>query len=404
VFVYASVSLNKKTTAPSPGSDFIEEARALADKQPEWQGEGTIAPVKDDPDAPKPVIELSHEKELDLGLVPNSNPTTGQITVYNKGKGLLVINRINSSCGCTKGTMAADQKRIPPGGSGIIEVTLLPQYVHTFESRKNLFIFSNDPERPRIDIDVVAEIDPEFVLEPDKINFGTVAKGTKAEHDIIVRQLSPEPFAVTDIRVLGRDTNDIVVSFEKRPESQWTSSGHAEYVIHAALPEDVSPGNVSGRFLIMTSCKRVPSVAVDYEGKVLAPYRIEPPGPIVLSTKQGDETSDESRQPTHTTIVGEGPIEVVDVSCTSTDFTAAAHATETANSVIIEITANTELRPSPRTDYVKFTVKAGSGSFRDKIPVRISLRPPRKLRKPFLDKTQPANQQAPNTTQTETGN
>jgi len=392
VFAYSLVSQRQPATPESTEDDFIQEARARASERPEWEGEGALAAAEDSASSEKPVIELAPEKELDLGMISNSTPGTGTITILNKGAGLLLINRVNSSCGCTKGSIEEKYKKIPPGGSGVIDVTVYPKNVHAFESRKTLSIFSNDPTRPRVDVDVVATVDPEFSVEPRKLDFGQVQKGQPVAFDIVVRQLNDEPFAVTGVKGLGRGDDSLLLSYEERDESQWTTPGRAEFDVHVALTEEAPPGPLKGRFQIQTSCKRVPTFPIEFEGEVVSFFKLDPQGPLVVPTVNvgGSEL-----EPSVLKVIGDSPIEVSDISCSSVDFTATSRPGDEPNTVLIEVVANAGAKLSPQAESVRFAVKSETQTVRTAVPVRLTLGARGPNRRPFLEQKQTAESAEP---------
>ncbi|HEX71813.1 MAG TPA: DUF1573 domain-containing protein, partial [Candidatus Hydrogenedentes bacterium] len=108
----------------------------------------------------------------------NTANTEHRLKVFNHGKAPLRIFDIKTTCAaCTIGFMPPERAVIPPGGESHIEVVFIPRGVHGFFSHKTLTIYSNDPKQPALMVNVKASVDPEFALEPEEIDFGTLQKG-----------------------------------------------------------------------------------------------------------------------------------------------------------------------------------------------------------------------------------
>jgi len=107
------------------------------------------------PGAPRPVIEV-RETAQDGGIVEEGTLVKYRFTVANRGQVDLEIPQVNPSCGCTVPHWA---KRIKPGQEATIEAD-----VHTEHFRgpisKALTVFSNDPERPQLELTMTARVTP----------------------------------------------------------------------------------------------------------------------------------------------------------------------------------------------------------------------------------------------------
>lgn len=106
--------------------------------------------------------ELVLDRELlDLGQVVNGEIRTVEVPVRNAGKGTLVIEALSTSCGCTSATV--DPMAIEPGQSGILHIRF-DSGAHGPEANgpvtRQVFIASNDPERPEVEFRFQADVVP----------------------------------------------------------------------------------------------------------------------------------------------------------------------------------------------------------------------------------------------------
>ncbi len=80
-------------------------------------------------------------------------------TVRNTGSGELVIERVSTSCGCTSATI--DRDTLEPGVETGLHVTFNPKLMEE-EIRgkvsRIIFIRSNDPENPELEIKITANV------------------------------------------------------------------------------------------------------------------------------------------------------------------------------------------------------------------------------------------------------
>jgi hypothetical protein len=103
-------------------------------------------------------ISLERER-IDLGEVINGEIVTRQISVSNGGNANLVIDAVTTSCGCTKASL--EPMTIPPGGNGLLTIEF-DSGAHGEELTgsliRQIFIASNDPQQPEVQVELAAEI------------------------------------------------------------------------------------------------------------------------------------------------------------------------------------------------------------------------------------------------------
>ena len=105
-------------------------------------------------------IALERER-IDVGEVVNGEIVTRQMSVSNGGNANLVIDAVTTSCGCTKASL--EPVTIPPGGSGLLTIEF-DSGAHGEELTgsliRQIFIASNDPQQPEVQVELAAEILP----------------------------------------------------------------------------------------------------------------------------------------------------------------------------------------------------------------------------------------------------
>jgi hypothetical protein len=84
------------------------------------------------------------EKEYNFGVLEYKKPVQHRVTVKNIGKSPLIINNVETSCGCTVPDWS--KKPIKPGKEGEINITYDSDFPGKF--RKTITVFYNGSESP----------------------------------------------------------------------------------------------------------------------------------------------------------------------------------------------------------------------------------------------------------------
>lgn len=107
---------------------------------------------------PPPDIALSHDS-FDFGTIPDRGVQEHRLEVQNLGRGDLVVSAFYTSCGCTTARLSAGI--VPRGGSAELTVRFDPAF-HEVEGEvwRAVIIETNDPDEPRVEFLVRAEVVP----------------------------------------------------------------------------------------------------------------------------------------------------------------------------------------------------------------------------------------------------
>lgn len=101
----------------------------------------------------KPVIEFSQMLH-DFGKIEEGEKVACVFTFHNKGDADLLITSATTSCGCT--VPKFDDKPVPPGGKGMVEVVFDSSYRNGTQN-KTIAIRSN-ARRPVVILTIKAEV------------------------------------------------------------------------------------------------------------------------------------------------------------------------------------------------------------------------------------------------------
>ncbi|MGB8952212.1 MAG: DUF1573 domain-containing protein [Candidatus Aminicenantales bacterium] len=100
----------------------------------------------------------------------------------NDGEAMLTIKNVETSCGCTAALVS--DKKIEPGKEGRIQIVFNTRE-YAGEVTKYIFVDSNDPKRPRVQLQITASIDvpPQPRIELDRFTYdaGLIVEGEDLE-------------------------------------------------------------------------------------------------------------------------------------------------------------------------------------------------------------------------------
>jgi hypothetical protein len=128
----------------------------------------------------------------------SSNACTFGFT--NTGRGTLRITQTSGTCKCTVPDL--QKKDYAPGESGQLSVQF---HAPTFQgpTSQNVFVSSNDPENPKVELTVRAHVQAKVQVTPDMMTLSLIDANNAGAVAITLKSLDKEPFAVTGINFEG---------------------------------------------------------------------------------------------------------------------------------------------------------------------------------------------------------
>lgn len=177
-----------KTEQAAPEKDLLKQVETDVAKAPAKSAEKAIPA-----DAPKiKVVNSSY----DFGVLPpDSKDNKGKFEFINEGKGVLKIDHVQSTCGCTVPELS--KKEYQPGESGTLTFTFhAPAYAGNVT--KHLYIVSNDPANPRAELTLMAKVEVKVIADPNRVEL-ILNKENAGMPSIKVKSVDNQPFAITSI-------------------------------------------------------------------------------------------------------------------------------------------------------------------------------------------------------------
>lgn len=377
LLAYAQQARRQRQSASGSEDDFLARVHRLQQAVPLTQGDGSLPPIDAEQDL-VPIIALETQ-DLDLGTVSNQTDSQHRLQVFNRGKAPLRISDIRTTCACTTGAIAPERAVIAPGGESYIEVTILPRRIPGFFSHKTLTIFSNDPTRPSVQVNVNVLVEPEFALTPENLDFGAFNKGETPQQVMTLRQLSDARILIKDISEFGLDATEkesgmFRFAYEQLPESDWTAPGKAEYRIIATPSVLLPPRPFQQRIVITTNIERIPVHWTFAKGEVIAPYTIEPAHPNRLTLLPEKLEAQPARVGGVVRVTGDQPLQITDIAPGAQWLHAAPRPEAPAATVFLDVMALPDAPQGRQETELRFTVKVGDKAYPERIAVRGFLR------------------------------
>lgn len=148
-------------------------------------GLGLAAGALAQPARPRAVFKATVH---DFGTVKQGDVVTYEFVFKNEGGAALVIDKVETTCGCTA-ALVSDQK-IAPGKEGKLKATFDTRGYSGRLSRY-LYLVSNDGENPRRELSLVADIQvpPSARIDVDRYNvdMGLVLEGESPSAKIVIK-------------------------------------------------------------------------------------------------------------------------------------------------------------------------------------------------------------------------
>lgn len=310
---------------------------------------------------------------FDMGVISRDGPTRMQVELVNEGFEEVVIDQVSTSCSCVSVSIDDSQKRIARGGRAIAFVSADPAHIGTFDFDRRAMFHYNNPARHILIVPVVGSVDPEYVLDPAVLDFGTLGKGGPGVLDVVLRKMTSEPFELHSVHSLVYDKDTLKVSFEKRPVESWASRAHEEYSVRLELnPDALAPGPLVSNELqigISADLTRIPEYRLGVEGIIETFYRMYPRRPLTVNVA---DTGYQPPKATSTALfVGDGPLEVVEAVCESGRLVGTPRAGDLANSVMVDVGLAPGVTAIEGLDHIYVVLKSGQQIARQRIQVNV---------------------------------
>jgi len=233
---------------PAPG-EATEDSNAVT------KPEQTLGPL------PRPRLELS-PGAVSFGTVDPYTVRTQTVTIKNTGESLLEIRGTRTACGCMQASVESD--KIEPGEQSTLTIEFNPQHYHGPSPRIRIMVYSNDPTNAIAAVVASADIQPEFTVEPQQLDFGTLWVGEEVTKTLYVEQQMDEELEIQQV-VASHAGIETAIEEITVPEDE----GKRRYKVDVRVTPDASQGSLASKLTLRTSIKRLASWPVGITGQIV---------------------------------------------------------------------------------------------------------------------------------------
>lgn len=220
--------------------------------------------------APRIAVDAPH---FNFGEQPNHLTIEHTFEVRNDGDGLLKIERIRSSCGCTVGAVSSYE--VAPGETA----TITARY-RLIGRRGNqhsvLTLETNDPVTPRQQLIMSGYALHTLQIQPAHLFFGSLTAGTTRAQTVELRGAANRPFEITNVTLDG----------EGFTWGEPMERGRSHYALTVTAHGGTKPGVRVAELKLETSHPDHPVIAIPLRAEIAGPLTVAPSSMMLM--KQPD--------------------------------------------------------------------------------------------------------------------
>jgi hypothetical protein len=187
----------------------------------------------------KPILQCE-KPTFDFGNKDSSETVDHTFILKNTGTAVLEIKKVQPACGCT--TAELEKKIIPPGESTKIAATL-SLAGRGGEVQKPIFIESNDPANPALQLVIKGIIGTDFQIIPSTMILRKDSADAPATASVIVKSLKNDLFEILSAKT---ESEKLKVRWDKLSDEN-------SYQVTANSEERFPPGQYADKITLETN-------------------------------------------------------------------------------------------------------------------------------------------------------
>ncbi len=189
----------------------------------------------------------------------------------NTGSKTLTIERVQSTCGCTVPELK--KKEYAPGESGTIKVTFHAPSVKG-KVKKHLYIISNDPKNPRVELSIEAEVVVKVSISPETVEL-RLDQANAGMPSLVVKSLDDQEFSIQSITI-PRDVMKIAFDPAKKA---------TEFTLELKVNLELLNQSTTGVIQVKTDHPQAGTLVVRYNA--IPRYEVSRPRIILQNVEPG---------------------------------------------------------------------------------------------------------------------
>lgn len=233
------------------------------------------------PPAPQQPNLTVTEPEYDFGIAGPGEKITHTFTLTNTGAMPLLINKVETSCGCTAALISNNE--IPAGGAGAVK-TIFETQDFEGQQEKIITVYSNDPVHPEFDLTIKGIIKHDVAVVPQGIHFGDIEKGATPSGRVRLLQLSSDTVVVVEKIEANQEYLSVSMSRFKEENSRGIN-------IDVVLRPGIPVGQVTEVITLHTNLKNRPRIDVPIWANILGRLAVQPKALAFGAVSKGKDLS-----------------------------------------------------------------------------------------------------------------
>jgi len=256
--VFASICILVAQMGCESQKPMVQEPRTAAAKEPVTTEQGDV----------NGTAVISFEKTVyNFGeIVPGSRDNLWEFKFKNTGSGVLKITRVKKTCGCTPYSLA--KKEYAPGESGVLKGEYHAS-AHKGAISKNIYVFSNDENTPKVGLAIRGKIAPKIEHKPEKIEL-SLGLDNAGCPEIVLNSTDGKEFSIKEFTSTNR--NCITADFDPNVKA-------TEFVLQPKVDVEKLRAKTRGTLQIKLTHPKAKLITISYT--VLAEYVVLPKSIIV---------------------------------------------------------------------------------------------------------------------------
>jgi hypothetical protein len=200
----------------------------------------------------------------DFGEIIQDEKVDVVFKILNVGTGFLVIEDVETSCGCTATKIV--KEIIPPGEESELEVEF-DSYSYTGDISKDITLTTNDPDEERVNLVITGHVKEILSFNPRYIHFSNVLRGQTASKTLYIAPAIPlDEYHIINIK----STADYLSAKYKR----LIEAGG--YEIELNLSEETPVGHLTEYITIYTNIEIKPTYRIMVTGSIRSTVEVKP--------------------------------------------------------------------------------------------------------------------------------
>lgn len=141
-------------------------------------------------------------------------------------------------------------------------------------NRKQITVNTNDPQSPRIQLEVIADLEELLAASPNRQWFGQIKQNEKVTRPFVFEGKLLGDASLSDIRIKENSPNQTAYTWELKDAASET--GRQLTLDVTVDSSKIQPGRFNDVLLISTGIKEIPQLELNLSGEIMGPISATP--------------------------------------------------------------------------------------------------------------------------------